>query len=227
MRVLLLEDDFSTCYAIVNELEQLGFIVDQCFDGECAMNAIYAKQHDIYILDINVPNIDGYEVLKYILNKHPNAATIMISTHIEIEYLKKAFAIGCNDYLKKPFEMEELLLRIKNIVRLSNTQSNKDEVNLSQGYTYSLLTSELFYYDSNIQLTKIESLLLRILVQNLGNIVSSESIKNYVWDNEEISPVTIRYWIYRLIKKFKSGMIVNARGEGYRLRKLDTSADTF
>ncbi len=227
MRALVLEDDFSTCYAIVNEVEQLGFIVDKCFDGECAMNAIYTKQHDIYILDINVPNIDGYEVLEYILKKYPNAATIMISTHIEIEYLKKAFDVGCNDYLKKPFEMEELLLRIKNIVRLANAQGNKDIVNLSQGYTYSLITSELFYYDSNIELTKIESLLLRILVQNLGKIVSSESIKNYIWDNEEISPVTIRYWIYRLIKKFKSGMIVNARGEGYRLRKLDTSEEIF
>ncbi len=225
MRALVLEDDFSTSYAIVSELERLEFIVDQCFDGECALNAIYAKEHDIYILDINVPNLDGYEVLKYIISKHPNAATIMISTHVEIEFLKKAFTVGCNDYLKKPFEMEELLLRIKNIVRLNNTQGNKEILNLSQGYTYSLTASELFYHGLPIELTKIESLLLRILVQNIGNIVSSERIKNYVWDNEEISPVTIRYWIYRLIKKFKSGMIVNARGEGYRLRKLDTSED--
>lgn len=221
MKALVLEDDFSTCYAIVSEIEKLGFIVDKCFDGDCALNNIYSKLYDIYILDINVPNIDGLEVLKYVLNSHPNAATIIISTHVEIAYLQKAFDIGCNDYLKKPFEMEELLLRVQNLIRLSNPQNNSSIINLSQGYTYCLIKNELFYYEANIKLTKVESLLLRILVQNIGNTVSLESIKNYVWDNQEVSPVTIRYWIYRLVKKLKSGMIINVRGEGYRLRKLD------
>lgn len=221
MKALVLEDDFSTCYAIVSEIEKLGFIVDKCFDGDCALNNIYSKLYDIYILDINVPNIDGLEVLKYVLNSHPNATTIIISTHVEIAYLQKAFDIGCNDYLKKPFEMEELLLRVQNLIRLSNPQNNSSIINLSQGYTYCLIKNELFYYEANIKLTKVESLLLRILVQNIGNTVSLESIKNYVWDNQEVSPVTIRYWIYRLVKKLKSGMIINVRGEGYRLRKLD------
>lgn len=221
MKALVLEDDFSTCYAIVSEIEKLGFIVDKCFDGDCALNNIYSKPYDIYILDINVPNIDGLEVLKYVLNSHPNATTIIISTHVEIAYLQKAFDIGCNDYLKKPFEMEELLLRVQNLIRLSNPQNNSSIINLSQGYTYCLIKNELFYYEANIKLTKVESLLLRILVQNIGNTVSLESIKNYVWDNQEVSPVTIRYWIYRLVKKLKSGMIINVRGEGYRLRKLD------
>ncbi len=223
MRALLLEDDFSTCFVIANQLELLGYSVDKCFDGECAMNAVFAKKHDVYILDLMVPNVNGYEVLEYIANTHPSAATIVISTHIEIEYLKKAFQAGCSDYLKKPFEMEELLLRIKNVVRLTGSSTNTEIINLSQGYTYSLTSSELCYYDEPIELTKIESMVLRILVMKLGSVVASEEIKTYVWDNEEISPVTIRYWIYRLIKKFKRGMIINIRGVGYRFRKLDTS----
>ncbi|MGE3613723.1 MAG: response regulator, partial [Sulfurimonas sp.] len=97
MKVLLLEDDFSTNAAMVHELEEFGFIVDSCLDGESAMNLVYEKKHDLYVLDINVPNFDGYEVLKFIVEKYPNALTIMISTHIEIEYLKKAFALGSND----------------------------------------------------------------------------------------------------------------------------------
>lgn len=220
MKVLLLEDDFSTNAAMVHELEEFGFIVDSCLDGESAMNLVYEKKHDLYVLDINVPNFDGYEVLKFIVEKYPNAMTIMISTHIEIEYLKKAFTLGSNDFLKKPFEMEELLLRIRNIMRLANPQGNKEGSDLSQGYTYSLLSGELLYHGLSVKLTKKESLLLRLLVQNLGNVVSFETIQNYVWDNEEVSAITIRYWVCALIKKLKNGMIINVRGEGYRLRKL-------
>ena len=221
MRSLLLEDDYYNNSVIANELVQLGFFVDQCYDGEKAMDLIYNQEHDIYILDINVPCFDGYEVLEYIREHHPLTPVIMVSTHVDIEYLKRAFAMGCHDYLKKPFELEELILRIKNILRLSNGDLNSDIVNLSQGYTYSLTSSELFYHSIQVELTRIESLLLRILIKNLGNVVNIDVIKNYVWENEEIAASTMRYWIHRLIKKLKNGMIVNIRGIGYRLRKLD------
>jgi len=223
MRILLLEDDYYSNSVIANELVQLGFFVDQCYDGESAMDAIYNQQHDFYILDINVPHFNGYEVLEYIQERYPKAPTIMISTQAEMDYLKKAFAMGCHDYMKKPFELEELMLRIKNILRLSSRENNDDILNLSQGYTYSLISSELFYHGIAIELTRIESLLLRILIQNIGNVVNVDVIKIYVWENEEIAPATMRYWIHRLIKKLKNGMIVNTRGVGYRLRKLDRS----
>jgi len=175
----------------------------------------------IYILDINVPEFNGIEVLEYIKNRYPNSLVIMISTQIEIEFIKKAFSLGCQDYLKKPFEMEELLLRIKNMIRLLNPDKNEDSVNLSQGYTFSISNHQLYHYGKLIELTRIESLLMRILIQNIGNIVTIETIRAYVWENEEVAPATMRYWIHRLLKKLKNGMIVNTRGVGYRLRKLD------
>lgn len=220
MRALLLEDDYYSNSVITNKLIQLGFFVDQCYDGEKAMDLIYNQQHDLYILDINVPYFDGYELLKYIREYHPLAPVIMISTFIEIEALKKAFDMGCHDYLKKPFELEELVLRIKNILRLSSGDCNSDIVNLSQGYTYSLSKSELFYHDTLVELTRVESLLFRVLMKNLGHVVEMDIIKKYVWGSEEIASATMRYWIHRLIKKLKNGMIVNIRGIGYRLRKL-------
>lgn len=225
MRALLVEDDYAFNTLITEELKRLGFSVDSCFEGECGMNTVYTKQHDLYLIDINVPAFNGFEVLKYIRECYPNTPAIIITTHSEIEYLKKAFALGCYDYLKKPFDMEELILRIHNALRLSNPQYKNDTIPLSQGYTYSLITSELFYHDFPIELTRIESLLLRILIQNIGNVVSSDTIQDYVWDNQEIAPSTMRYWIHRLMKKLKSGMIVNVRGIGYRLRKLDKSKD--
>ena len=226
MRAMLLEDDYAFNTLIAEELVRLGFSVDSCFDGECGINAVYTKQHDLYIIDINVPAFDGFEVLKYIREHYSNTPAIIISTHAEIEYLKKAFALGCYDYLKKPFDMEELIVRIHNALRLANPERKENHIRLSQGYSYSLITNELSYHDSPIELTRIESLLLRILIQNIGNVVSSSTIQDYVWDNEEIADSTMRYWIHRLMKKLKSGMIVNVRGVGYRLRKLDKSEST-
>jgi len=221
MKALLLEDDYCSNTVIANELREIGFNVDLCFNGESAMDLVYTKAHDLYILDINVPEFNGIEVLEYIKNRYPNSLVIMISTQIEIEFIKKAFSLGCQDYLKKPFEMEELLLRIKNMIRLLNPDKNEDSVNLSQGYTFSISNHQLYHYGKLIELTRIESLLMRILIQNIGNIVTIETIRAYVWENEEVAPATMRYWIHRLLKKLKNGMIVNTRGVGYRLRKLD------
>jgi len=220
MRALLLEDDYTFNTLIAEELIRLGFSVDSCFEGECAINAVYTQQHDLYIIDINVPSFNGFEVLKYIRERYANTPALIISTHSEIEYLKKAFTLGCHDYLKKPFDMEELIIRIHNALRLSNPQQRDDTLALSQGYTYSLITGELYYHDTPVELTRIESLLLRIMIQNIGNVVNSDVIQDYVWNNEEIAPSTMRYWVHRLMKKLKSGMIVNVRGIGYRLRKL-------
>lgn len=226
MRALLLEDDYTFNTLISDELKRLGFSVDSYFEGESAMDAVYAKPHDLYLIDINVPNFNGYEVLQYIRERFPNVPTIIITTYAEIEYLKKAFAMGCHDYLKKPFDMEELIVRIHNVLRLTYPLLRDDILSLSEGYTYSLTSNELFYHESVVELTRIESLLLHVLVQNIGNVVSSDAIQNYVWDDEEIAPATMRYWIHRLMKKLKSGMIVNIRGVGYRLRKLDKNKFT-
>lgn len=221
MRALLLEDDYTFNTLIAEELIRFGFSIDSCFEGECAMDAVYTKQHDLYLLDINVPNFDGFEVLHYTRERFPAAPVIIITTNSEIQYLKKAFDLGCYDYLKKPFEIEELILRIHNALRLANPQKRDNILFLSQGYTYSLITGELFYHETAVELTRIESLLLRILIQNIGNVVSSDTIQSYVWENEEIAPATMRYWIHRLMKKLQNGMIINVRGVGYRLRKLD------
>lgn len=221
MRALLLEDDYTFNTLISDELKRLGFSVDSYFEGESAIDAVYKKQHDLYLLDINVPKFNGYEVLQYIRERNAHTPAIIITTHSEIDYLKKAFALGCHDYIKKPFDMDELILRIHNVLRLSNPQRHDDLITLSQGYTYSLISGELLYHANPVELTRIESLLLRVLIQNIGNVVRTDVIQDYVWNNEEIAPATMRYWIHRLMKKLQSGMIVNVRGVGYRLRKLD------
>ncbi len=220
MRALVLEDDYICNRVISDELQRLGFIVDRFCEGEAAVDAVHKRQHDFYLIDINVPNLNGYEVLRYIRERYPQTPALVISTNAEIEYLKKAFEAGCHDYLKKPFELEELVLRVYNALRLSRTGHNSDIMDLSQGYSYSVVSGELFFHGNLVELTRIEMLLLRILVHNIGTIVTSDMMREYVWDDKEISPATIRYWVHRLIKKLKNGMIVNVRGMGYRLRKV-------
>jgi DNA-binding response OmpR family regulator len=220
LRALVLEDDYVCSRVISEELQRVGFIVEKYHDGEAAVDAIYKRQHDFYLLDINVPNINGYEVLRYIRERYPATPAIIITTNADIAYLKKGFEIGCHDFLKKPFELDELILRIFNTLRLSRVTQGSELMDLTQGYSYSAVSGELFYHGNLVELTRIEMLLLRILVHNIGNVVTSEMLLNYVWDDKEVAASTIRYWVHRVIKKFKNGMIVNVRGVGYRFRKM-------
>jgi DNA-binding response OmpR family regulator len=220
LRALVLEDDYVCNRVIAEELQRVGFIVEKYYDGEAAVDAIYKRQHDFYLLDINVPNINGYEVLRYIRERYPSTPAIIITTNAEISYLKKGFEIGCHDFLKKPFELDELILRIFNTLRLSRVTQGSELMDLSQGYSYSVVSGELFFHGNFVELTRVEMLLLRILLHNIGNVVTTDMLRDYVWDDKEIAPSTIRYWVHRVMKKFKNGMIVNVRGMGYRFRRI-------
>ena len=112
MKIFLLEDDYSLNEAIKEILELEKHTVDNFYDGEIAFDNILNNNYDLYILDINVPNIDGLEVLEKIKSISLILNVIIISANINIDLIKKAYLLGCDDYLKKPFDLEELALKI-------------------------------------------------------------------------------------------------------------------
>jgi DNA-binding response OmpR family regulator len=112
MKIFLLEDDYSLNEAIKEILELENHIVDNFYDGEIAFDNILNNNYDLYILDVNVPNIDGLEVLEKIKSISLNLNVIIISANINIDLIKKAYLLGCDDYLKKPFDLEELILML-------------------------------------------------------------------------------------------------------------------
>jgi DNA-binding response OmpR family regulator len=140
---------------------------------------------------------------------------------MDIENIKKAYDLGCNDYLKKPFDFEELFLHVSYIVKTIYHENSKNNIiDLGYGFEYNLEGQTLSKHSHQIELTQNEKLLLDILLKNRGITVSIESIHNYVWGDKDIEAVSMRSLIHKLQKKLRNGMIINIRGIGYKLLKI-------
>ena len=222
MKVFLLEENDAFRVFIGDALRKQGFQVTCCCNPETAMDAIYEERFTFYLIDIDANETGGFELLQYLRETEPNRPAIVFSTHTGIGTIKKAFALGCNDYLKKPFDFEELLVRMEHLGRIINGSRNSDLLQLTEEYSYSLQNSELFHQGRQITLSKVESRLFHALAKNMGNVVDTDYLREHVWGNEEISSSTIRYSVHRLTKKLASELIVNHRGIGYSLQRADT-----
>lgn len=220
MKIFLLEDDFALNKIIKLSLQNKGFFVDSFTDGYKAVDVILNSTYDLYILDLNVLGFDGHKVLEFIRKDYLNVPIIMISAEIDIENIKKSYALGCNDYIKKPFDFEELYLRIQyHLSHIKKDENNDFLVELGYDFSFNLLEQTLHKSNFEIELTSKEKLLLSLLVKNINNTVTNEMIHEYVWDSKEMEAVSMRTIVHKLKKKLKNGMIVNLRGIGYKLIK--------
>lgn len=221
MKIFLLEDDFSLNKIIKTSLQNRGFFVESFTDGYKAIDIIINNKYDLYILDVNVLGFDGHKILEIIRSENKKVPVIMISAEIDIENIKKSYSLGCDDYIKKPFDFEELYLRIQYHLSHLNNDSNSDMiVNLGYDFSFNLIEQTLYKHSHQIELTIKEKLLLSLLVSNINNTVTNEMIHEYVWDSKEMEAVSMRTIIHKLKKKLKNGMIANQRGIGYKLLKL-------
>ena len=220
MKIFLLEDDFSLNKIIKLSLVNRGFFVDSFTDGYKAVDAILNSKHDLYILDLNVLGFDGHKVLEFIRKDDLTVPIIMISAEIDIENIKKSYSLGCNDYIKKPFDFEELFLRIQYHLSHIKKDENQDFIiDLGYDFRFNLLDQTLHKSKYEIELTSKEKLLLSLLVKNINNCVTNEMIHEYVWDSKEMEAVSMRTIVHKLKKKLKNGMVINLRGVGYKLIK--------
>ena len=222
MKIFLLEDDFSLNKIIKLSLENRGFFLQTCRDGYEAATKIINNKYDLYILDINVPGFNGHEILQTIRKDNPNVPVIIISAQIDIENIKKSYDFGSNDYIKKPFDFEELFLRIK--YHLNHTHQDSDIesiIDLGYEYSFDIINQNLYKHNHEIELTSKEKLLLSLLVKNINKTVTLEMIHEYVWDSKDVEAVSMRSVVHKLRTKLKNGMILNLRGVGYKLILLD------
>ena len=161
MKVFLLEDDFSLNKIITNSLKNRGFFVHNYHDGYKAVEMILNNSYDLFILDLNVIGFDGHQILEIIRKSDKNIPVIIISAQIDIENIQKSYNLGCNDYIKKPFDFEELFLRIQYHVQKLKVSDNF-LTNLDNSFTYDLLKQELFYKQQAIELSIKEKLLMTL-----------------------------------------------------------------
>lgn len=218
MKIFLLEDDFSLNKIIKSTLQNRGFFIDSLTDGYKAVDYVLNNSYDLYILDINVIGFDGHKILEIIRSQNKKIPIIMISAQIDIENIKKSYLLGCDDYIKKPFDFEELYLKIKyHLSHLSQNQNDNMIVKLGYDYSFDLIQEKLYKHTHEIELTIKEKHLLTLFVKNINKSVSNEMIHEYVWESKELEAVSMRTIIHKLKKKLKNGMIVNLRGVGYKL----------
>ena len=223
MKILLLEDEYLLSLSIRKFLLSSGHLVDYYDNGKEVLDVIADKEHDFYILDINTPLVGGLECLRVISEKYPTVPKIIISAYNDMQHISDAYDNGCNDYLKKPFNLKELQIRVEYLAHKNENSIIEVEaslLHLSQHYVFDKEVNVL-YYDGIIQaLTKREHALVLLFISNLGQIMTDESIQSCIWAGEYVEPSTIRSLVNRLRAKLKEELIQNIRGFGYVMKKL-------
>jgi len=213
MKILLLEDDVILQEIIEEYLLENGYEVETFFDGEKALDAIGVNSYDMLLLDVNVPNIDGFEILSYLREIGNTTPAIYITSLAGVDDLKKGFALGADDYLRKPFELEELKARVEHIVRIYRLQ---EEIEFD-GMKFVPKAHQIHVGDMVIEMRQKEAQVLEYFIRNTGKIISCDEIIENVWNDEHMpAHATIRTYIKNLRKMFTKEYFDNIKGEGYR-----------
>ncbi len=210
MKILLLEDNQRLNNSIVKRLELKGYKVDTFEDGVRALENAY-DGYDCFILDINVPSMDGINILKQIRETYIDIPILIISSNIDLDTIKDAYGFGCDDYLKKPFFIDELEVKIQKLCKL-----DKRVVKLNEQFCYHVASRELYYNENQIKLTKKETLLLHQFITNIDKTLSYDQISDYVWQGDIATTDSIRTLVMRLRKKIPKECLETLIDFGYK-----------
>jgi len=207
--VLLVEDDLQLAKIVKKILESKDYEVVLVEDGLNAVEKIKERSFDLYLIDINIPNISGLEVVKYIRELYSDGFIVMITASVDEYYFEKAYEYGCDDYIKKPFHATELEVRIQRLLEKQKSFSFDD-------YEFRFEDDELFKNGERVPLRKKEKRLLHILLKNVNRTVHNQRIIDYVWEGEKKNNYPLRQLVNELRKKFDKDYIKTVVGIGYR-----------
>ena len=220
LRVLLLEDDFTLSSIIQEFLTEQGYEVVCAYDGNTAIDLGYEKRFDLFLLDVKVPYCNGFNVLRDLRKNHKDSPAIFITSLNGIDDLSCAYDAGCDDYLKKPFELKELELRINALIKRSNLLKTDAPIHIADRLLFDPKSGRLQVEDKEIILPRKEAKILKILLSYPNEIVSTQTLIESAWDfDEEASEENLRTHIKNLRKYLGKETILNIRGQGYSIEK--------
>jgi DNA-binding response OmpR family regulator len=212
-KILLLEDDKLFNETLQDFLEEEGFVLDSVLDPYSALDLTYEHTYDLYLFDVNLPYENGFELLHKLRSSGDMTPTIFITSREDKNSLKEGFTQGADDYLVKPVDLDELLLRIYALLR---RQTRSHMIKLGH-YTFDSVSKRLYEKDRALELTQKASELLFILLEGQGKVVTSELIKERLWSSaQESSDGALRVYVTQL-KKYFPTQIQNVRGVGYQM----------
>jgi len=215
MKILLLEDDFMLADLLYHHLKELSYDVLHVDDGQKALDEASSSTFDLMILDINVPKVSGLDVIKGIREYNDTTPAILITAYQDTKHLKNGFENGCDDYIKKPFDLEELDLRINNIKKRFSIEN--DEKVIIDSDTYMFPSKNIISVDEvEHQLAKKEIEILLYLTSRKSRVISSDELMQNLWEFEEMpTDATIRVYIRNLRNIIGKERIKTIRGSGY------------
>jgi len=217
MRILILEDESILAISMQEFLEDLGYEVVLFSNSEQAFDAIYNKPFDLLLLDVKVAGEqNGFELLSSLRSAEICTPAIFITSLTDIEDLTEGYACGGCDYIRKPFDLTELKLRVEQAIKLHCFSSSDDIIELAFNYKFDTKKMQLTLDDRVIDLGKTETKLLELLIKQRGFVVTYEMFWEEVW-GEWIDPTNIRVQVGNLRKKLKQDFIKNVRGIGYKI----------
>ena len=215
-KILLLEDDKLLSETLEDFLTEEHFDVDLAYDGEEVLELNYENNYDIYLLDINVPKLNGLELLKQLREIGDDTPTIYLTSYKDKDTLKEGFLSGADDYLIKPIDTEELILRIHSLLKRSGKKMQN--VTISDTIIYNPINKRLIENNQDLNLPIKVITLFELCLENRGSIMTKEMIVDRLWCvNEEYSEGSIRVYINTLKKILGKESISNIKGIGYKI----------
>lgn len=213
MKTLIVEDDIQLNTLITSYFEEYSNNeVVSVEDGDEAVDFIDNQQFDLYVIDINIPNINGLDLVKYIRSKDIDTPIVMITASLELDNLKTAYSNGCNEYIKKPFHLDELDIRINKLINSSKISSM---IKFTDDFYYDTESQNLYHKDTEIIFRNKEKQLLTLLMKNINTIVQNETIYSYVWADKDRDTYPLRQLVNDVRKKLPYDIIRTKVKEGY------------
>lgn len=227
MRILLIEDDYNLKMTLTFQLEQEGFTVDACGDGEDALYYMNSKTHDLILLDRMLPKVDGITLLKKFRESGSQTPVIILTALGDLGDKVTGLDAGADDYLVKPFEFQELLARIRSINRRPRQWEKEPSLHIMD-ITYSPGDNQLYGALGNCSLSKKEGMLLEVFLLNPGQVLPRDTLLSRVWGvDAEVEDGNLDNYIHFIRRRLKSVSrqvyIQTVRGIGYRLASKDST----
>lgn len=215
-QILLVEDDETLSELISEYLSEQGYDVTVCADAKAALDTAYERNFDILILDVKLPKGDGFSLLRELRRLGDDTPAIFTTSLNTLQDLEIGYKSGCDDYLKKPYELKELLLRIQILLKRKFSHVNDEFIELGGGYKFYPSSKTLRQNGQIVNLSNKESELLALFLENKNALLSKEAIFEKIWNyGEEPSELSLRVYVKNLRRILGKDAIVNRRGDGY------------
>ena len=225
MRILVIEDEKNLNDIIVKRLILEKYGVDTCFNGNDALEYIFSTEYDVIVSDIMLPGIDGFEILKRIREKGIKTPVLLLTALDGIEDRVKGLDYGADDYLVKPFAFDELMARIRVLLRRNSTNGNSNASNIFSiaNLTVNCNSHDVFRDDVPIKLSTREFTILEYMIRNKERVLSREQIEQHIWNYDyeggtNVIDVYIRYLRKKIDDGYEPKLIHTIRGIGYVLK---------